>query len=594
MDDLSAVRDHLAVPGPSRETFTRGRARLDRVIARERTAGRRRWLALGLGVSAAAAATAVVISTTAVPQEPPTARQILLAAATSISRQPSEGAWWGNKLVRGVRLRDPDDRYTLQRTEAEETWIPVGAITEPHWIVQRHLGARPATPQDEAAWRAAGSPTSWTYRARTGAEREVLRAEPGEATSIRSEDVDWRLMFADKPLARMDELPTTPEGLRELLETDSRDLPALLHNLSSFIIHLPVTSETRAAAYQLMASLPGVSAQGQATDQLGRTGQAVTYLTPDPMGAGEQVRMRLIVDSGTGEPLAEETFALDTGELIRFTAVQESVWTDSRPDFPAQRADDAVAAAPAGRYWRVRTVTTRTDHHPVGGDDPYHLETRRVSEDWSLPDGRRWSGFRELGARPKSAADRAAWRRDGSPVKWRYRTEGMLVRHQLAPGKGRLTRIEGVPEWFLARDQRSYAELSALPTDPQALKDWLVKAPAEGERPVPAEHLDRFLFSSYVSVLHELPVSREVRQAAYRALLAVPGVTTADGGTRIAFTEKQPDHSVTEEVVVDTEAMTITSRRVETLLKGKPLLPKTMTTTIEAGWVEGRPTVPEP
>ncbi|TMR08339.1 hypothetical protein ETD86_48175 [Nonomuraea turkmeniaca] len=38
MNDLSAVREHLAAPGPSEETVARGRARLQRLIVDERTA----------------------------------------------------------------------------------------------------------------------------------------------------------------------------------------------------------------------------------------------------------------------------------------------------------------------------------------------------------------------------------------------------------------------------------------------------------------------------------------------------------------------------------------------------------------------------
>lgn len=342
MDDLSKVRELFGAPGPSTATVVRGRERLQTVIACDaappRSTRTARWATFGLGLAGAAAAAAIVLST-APPPSAPTAQEVLLAAATSAAKQPAEGTWWGTKLVRGVRFRDPDDRYTLQQTAAEETWIPAGRVTTPHWIVLRYLGARPATPADEAAWRAAGTPDRWsyTYGSKAGLDGDPydVRAAPGEARSFQSRDVDWRLMFTGKPLTRLDELPATPEGLRSMLEPASGDERELLMSLENLIVHVPVTPECRAAAYRLMASLPGVSAGGEVTDQLGRTGQAVSYRQQDAGGPeNTEVRTRLIVDSATGAPLALETLAPGTGELLRFTAVEANVWTDQKPELP--------------------------------------------------------------------------------------------------------------------------------------------------------------------------------------------------------------------------------------------------------------------
>ncbi|GAA3790366.1 hypothetical protein GCM10022226_06640 [Sphaerisporangium flaviroseum] len=344
MDDLSAVREEVrAVPGPSQETVARGRARLHAHIARERAPRRSpRLTTVSMGLAGAAAAAALVLSSAAPPSLPapvrPTAQQILLAAATSVAKQPNDGAWWGNNLVRGIRVREPGNRYTLQVTASEETWIPVGK-QDSHWIVRRYLGARPATPQDEAAWQADGSPSVWPYQngapgTLLGADPDRLEAAPGQAESHESADVNWRLMFASKPLTKMDELPASPEKLRALLEPAPGDVPGLLENLASLIVYVPVPSEVRAAAYQLMASLPGVTAQGRATDQLGRSGQAVVYRQPDFTRPDRAIQTRLIVDSATGAPLAVETLTPDSGELIRFTAVKQSTWTDQKPDLP--------------------------------------------------------------------------------------------------------------------------------------------------------------------------------------------------------------------------------------------------------------------
>ncbi|MEU8245124.1 CU044_5270 family protein [Nonomuraea sp. NPDC048916] len=367
MDDLSAVRQQCAVPGPSAETVARGRARLWALVEEERAStapsssqvdGRRAqprsagrsaqgkwWPAFGLGLTGAVAAITLLLPQAAQPPTPPSTRpnpqQILLAAATSVAKQPADGDWWGIKLIKGLRISEPRGRYELQVTAAEETWIQVAEQDDSHWTVRRYHGARPATPQDEQAWQADGSPTTWSYQdggagraPLLGADPERLAAAPGTARSDESADVNWRLMLAGKPLTRMDDLPEDPERLRALLEPPAGDTTDLLNNLATLIVHVPVSPKVRAAAYQLMASLPAVTAQGQVTDQLGRTGQAVVYPRPDHQRSGREVRTRLIVDPTTGAPLALETLTPDSLEIVEFTAVESTVWTDRKPDLP--------------------------------------------------------------------------------------------------------------------------------------------------------------------------------------------------------------------------------------------------------------------
>uniref|UniRef100_UPI003F497B39 CU044_5270 family protein n=1 Tax=Nonomuraea bangladeshensis TaxID=404385 RepID=UPI003F497B39 len=315
-----------------------------------KTTGRGRRPAFGLGLTAAAAVAAATLVLVQAVQPPvpqatrPSAREVLLAAAVSAGQQPADGDWWGIKLIRGVRLREPGDRYTLQVTAAEQTWIQA-ARRESHWTVEQYLGARPATPPDEQAWRADGSPTVWTYRdggvgraLLLGADHERLTAAPGEARSDERADTNWRLMLAGDPPAELttleELLPTDPERLRTLLQP-SRGTPTdLMNNLADLIVHVPVSSRTRAAAYQLMASLPGVTGEGETTDQLGRTGQAITYLRPDTEHPRRQERTRLIVDPATGAPLALEELTPDTGEIVEFSAVESITWTDQKPELP--------------------------------------------------------------------------------------------------------------------------------------------------------------------------------------------------------------------------------------------------------------------
>ncbi|GAA3790359.1 hypothetical protein GCM10022226_06630 [Sphaerisporangium flaviroseum] len=202
----------------------------------------------------------------------------------------------------------------------------------------------------------------------------------------------------------------------------------------------------------------------------------------------------------------------------------------------------AVAASPVqaarssaeptqGTYWRVRTVLTMTHPHQVGtGSNKYWLVERRVIENWAGRDGKHSWGFRPLGAQPKSTADRAAWKRDGSPQKWSYRTEGMKVDLSMAPEKGTIKPVKGTG-WRIEGRKLSFQDLQAMPTDPAALKEWLVKAASEGENPVQPQNMDRWLKGAYASLLYEFPVSKAVRQAAYDALSAMPGVQHSNSGS---------------------------------------------------------------
>ncbi|WP_188190383.1 CU044_5270 family protein [Nonomuraea sp. SYSU D8015] len=349
MDDYRALRELLPAPPLSPEVERAGRELLNAAIAGEGVRRGRRaawWSALGLGLAGAAAAAALVIVPSAVPVAPPQqqhsvhaapdGKRFLLVAATSAASVPDSGTWWGSTLVDGRQFRAPGQGYVLRQTESVETWIPA-APEGRTWYRQTYLGAKPATPQDEAAWRADGAPATWTYeRAAPGLitkdrSRGLVRAAPGKPETHSTEDWDFRVVLAGKPLTKMNDLPDTPEGLRTLL--GAPDDRATVDNAARLLFFAPVSSETRAAAYRLLASLPGVDAVGPVTDALGRPGQAVEYrsaeypVTPYP---GE-TRTRLVIDPARGTPLSIETRSLADGLLLEFTAIQDTRWTNENP-----------------------------------------------------------------------------------------------------------------------------------------------------------------------------------------------------------------------------------------------------------------------
>ncbi|MEO3892525.1 hypothetical protein [Nonomuraea sp. B5E05] len=103
-----------------------------------------------------------------------------------------------------------------------ETWVSQ-VPGKPTWFINQNLGIKPATPQDEEAWRAAGSPHSWTYPGTTVTKRGKsfkTRSKPGEpvATRVHGDAIDSSV---GKPMTRaaLSGLPTTPDGLRDYLKT---------------------------------------------------------------------------------------------------------------------------------------------------------------------------------------------------------------------------------------------------------------------------------------------------------------------------------------------------------------------------------------
>lgn len=71
-------------------------------------------------------------------------------------------------------------------------------------------------------------------------------------------------------------------------------------------------------------------------------------------------------------------------------------------------------------YWHQVTISSST--YTVGtGGDRYAVTLRSRSESWtpSRPGGTAWGAEQDLGARPATKADEAAWRRAGSPDRFK-------------------------------------------------------------------------------------------------------------------------------------------------------------------------------
>jgi hypothetical protein len=382
MDELDLLATARPVAPPTAATTAAARQRLfdlmdseARVKAVTPPPRRGRMFRWGLVPVMAAALALVVVMTTwerpsgpdhaavdladAGPRPPQKLRNLLLAAADrTTGDSPAGGRYWVSEVESGTLMQvGPEgNRYAIMGRTEETTWHTVRRDDRAvHYM--RWVGAAPASDSDRAAWKRAGSPTSWpideacpdngSYPAGEGTTRTVIAKPEASTFSIGGGYIT---------AAQVRDLPTDPVRLEAwLVDSLRRGNPELtaaelsqgiFSSMLNLLYQAPSTPEVRAAAYRLLAVLPGLRDLGPVTDPLGRKGNAVTLVTnedepgvrqADTGGARE---VRLIFDPASGQPLTWETRVLrpddylswvPAGSVFDYEAVLSSRWTDDTP-----------------------------------------------------------------------------------------------------------------------------------------------------------------------------------------------------------------------------------------------------------------------
>jgi len=211
----------------------------------------------------------------------------------------------------------------------------------------------------------------------------------------------------------------------------------------------------------------------------------------------------------------------------------------------AARRAEAQAVSPASGYWRERTIDgTAWQVGPV--TNRYVVEERVEYQVWQRRTPR--GGFQEtvsvrsLGAHPQTAADVAAWRRDGSPARWVVTFPGSgpegttvpMTRELRARPSAPVIKTSSIPclvapgepvpkHGTCVRIEPAYR----LPTDPAKL----ARALAGGELARDPAGATGALFLlaggqilSDAGPLMGKPVTPETRAAVFRAIADLPGV----------------------------------------------------------------------
>ncbi|RBQ16829.1 hypothetical protein DP939_27555 [Spongiactinospora rosea] len=187
--------------------------------------------------------------------------------------------------------------YTVYETVTAEKWF-AGKQGLDNRNVRKYGDVAFGSPEDEAAWRKAGSPKL--------TERSAKQ---------RSSTNDLNLIFSignpSLTLQNVSKLPTDKKALKRKLDQLWKASPSAadssrsehLWQTSQDLLTGPITPGTRSALFKILAEQPGVTAKSQFTDALGRTGVALSVKDK----GGDIVRL---------------TFAEETAELLQYEMVE--------------------------------------------------------------------------------------------------------------------------------------------------------------------------------------------------------------------------------------------------------------------------------
>ncbi|MFJ8581529.1 CU044_5270 family protein [Micromonospora sp. NPDC093277] len=276
---------------------------------------------------------------------PHTARDVLLVAAERSAADPTTGGrYWVTDQEHGnVREVGPANRrYQIVERQGLRAWDALSPSARGVGFF-RDLGAVPFTAADRAAWQADGAPTQWVEPAPKGipdAKPIIIRGTPGPETAewgaARPMPPDAKNghaphFLAGGPIsqAELAAVPTEPAALKAWLrnrlkasEVQKATNDSLCWSAQDLVFDLPVSPQVRAAAYRMLADLPGVTSLGEVTDQRGRAGVAVGFARKGDGGHWSQAR--LIIDPRTGQALATESWDLGSGRTPNATGTLQS------------------------------------------------------------------------------------------------------------------------------------------------------------------------------------------------------------------------------------------------------------------------------
>ncbi|GLY76706.1 CU044_5270 family protein [Actinoallomurus iriomotensis] len=259
---------------------------------------------------------------------------VLLAAATSAEKAPT-GRYWHTETVIGQIYgvgKSAANSYEVDARQRSITWV--GQDGKGSLAIVDELG-HPVAAKDMIKWRQAGSPEMVDVPNPDGTgvvtqvEMSTQASRSPRTTPARPFDGDYFGLSAEQ----VAQLPTDAKALENTLlnlrgnwhavsstpeKQPIRSLRgaertrALSEVASTLLSKAPAPPRVRAAAFRMLATLPGVKVGGTATDPMGRTGGVVSmpmvttmplglYTAPKQLGTYER---QWIIDPAGGRLLA--------------------------------------------------------------------------------------------------------------------------------------------------------------------------------------------------------------------------------------------------------------------------------------------------
>lgn len=233
----------------------------------------------------------------------------------------------------------PNSRpYVVERRDGlSVSWQPTSPGTSTQYVSADYTSRLP-TPGAVSAWHADGSPP--------------LPQQSGQRPRVVKYADSLRLGNEDLTVAQFQALPSRTASLKAAIVKASQATPAgnegdiplgnqeIIYVCSGLIGNSPVTPAVRAAAYRILAGMPGISLAGQVADPLGRIGYGVTLPAIGGLSSGgssvtSNVRQRLVISPSGALLATEEVAAAPTTSLV--------------PVMPASGAIPGPASCQAGQ-----------------------------------------------------------------------------------------------------------------------------------------------------------------------------------------------------------------------------------------------------
>ncbi|MFI6790958.1 CU044_5270 family protein [Nonomuraea sp. NPDC050383] len=362
----------------------------------------------------------------------------------------------------------------------------------------------------------------------------------------------------------------------------------------------PVDARTRAAELSHAMAQPRPSRRRRKTVRpvwgLGLLGAAAaaTAVTVMLTGAGGTAPRAPSATTAAPQPASGRQIHLSAREIL-LTA--------------AQRAESRREAT--GAYWH--TVGVQRTLFKVDGAG-YTVVNSQRSESWtpSAPGGEQWSRASSLGAQPATPQDAEAWRQAGSPAEIRVKVPGKgtveLSTEPRAAEVGHAPLVDGDKVFWLGRNV-SMKDLRSLPSTPAGLRKWLLRSyGGHGTESGDPMSSDDWLFAVTAGLIRDMPVTPQVRGAAFRMLAdlqnieVIDDVKDAEGRTGTAIAVKQRvgakggDHAVLQSRLImdETTGQALAQESVVVEPGGlqaglEPGAVSDSYTILESGWTDSGP-----